>query len=199
MDQNAWDERYRDKELLWKTEPNQFLVEAVAGLKPGKALDLAAGEGRNAIWLAEEGWDVEAVDWSDVGLDKGRELADRLGAKVAFSQEDLLTWLPSTEAYDLVVIAYFQIQQMERQRVWRGAARAVRAGGRLVVVGHDSDNLERGYGGPQHAEVLYSTDEVVGVVADHLEVTRAEQMIRLVETDDGVREAFDNIVIAVLA
>ena len=197
MDQDAWDERYRDKGLLWTVEPNQFLVEAVDGLEPGKALDLAAGEGRNAVWLAQQGWQVEAVDWSDVALDKGRALARQAGVTVWFTREDLRQWWPPVEAYDLVVIVYLQIESMERHGVWRGAAGAVGAGGRLVVVGHDSDNLERGHGGPQHADVLYSTGEIVGVVGEHLQVTRAEQVIRSVETDDGVREAIDNIVIAV--
>ena len=197
MDQNAWDERYRDKELIWTAEPNRFLVEAVDGAEPGRALDLATGEGRNAVWLAEQGWQVEAVDWSEVALDKGREMARRAGVTVSFSGQDLLSWSPKPSTYDLVVIAYLQIQQMERHRVWRQAARAVRAGGRLVVIGHDSDNLDRGCGGPQHAEVLFSTEEVVGIVADHLDVVRAEQVIRPVETDEGAGEAIDNIVVAV--
>ena len=76
MDQNEWDERYREQELVWAAEPNRILVGAVEGLTPGKALDLAAGEGRNAVWLAQQGWDVDAVDWSDVALDKGRDIVD---------------------------------------------------------------------------------------------------------------------------
>ncbi len=196
MDQDAWDERYSDGELVWTAEPNRFLVEAVDGLEPGKALDLASGEGRNAVWLAQQGWQVEAVDWSDVALDKGRELARSAGVTVWFTREDLRYWWPPVQAYDLVVIAYLQIQYMERHGVWRGAAGAVGAGGRLVVIGHDWDNLEQGHGGPQHADVLYSTDEIVGVVAEHLEVVRAEQVTRPIETEDGVREAIDNILIA---
>ncbi len=197
MDRETWDERYRDRELIWTAEPNRFLVEAVDGFDPGRALDLAAGEGRNAVWLAQQGWQVEAVDWSDVALDKGRKLACRAGVVVRFTQKDLRSWLPPVEAYDLVVIAYFQTQHRERHSLWRGAAEAVSASAHLVVIGHDSDNLERGYGGPQHAEVLYSVDEIVGVVGEHLRVTRAEQVIREVETDDGPRQAIDNIVIAV--
>ena len=197
MDQDAWDERYSEAELLWTTEPNRILVEAVADLEPGLALDLAAGEGRNAVWLALQGWKVEAVDWSDVALDKGREQARRAGVNVWFTREDLRQWWPPTDAYDLVVITYLQLEYAERHGVWRGAAGAVANGGRLIVIGHDWDNLEKGYGGPQQADVLYSVEEVAGVVAEHLEVVRAEQVIRPVETDDGVREAIDNIVVAV--
>jgi SAM-dependent methyltransferase len=197
MDQHAWDDRYRDKELVWTAPPNRFLVEAVDGLTPGTALDLAAGEGRNAVWLAEQGWKVDAVDWSDVALDKGRELARRAGVSVWFTQEDLRSWWPSASVYDLVVIAYLQIPDTERHGSWRGAAQAVAPGGRLIVIGHDSENLTRGYGGPQRPEVLYGTDEVVSIVGEHLEVVRAEQVIRPVEDDGTVHQAIDNIVVAV--
>ena len=78
MDAKAWDERYADSELVWSVEPNQFVAAECADLPPGRALDLAAGEGRNAIWLARRGWDVTAVDFSQAGLDKGRRLAGEL-------------------------------------------------------------------------------------------------------------------------
>ena len=196
MDQHAWDERYRDKELVWAATPNRFLVKAVDDLASGTAIDLAAGEGSNAVWLAEQGWKVDAVDWSDVALDKGRELARRAGVTVGFTQEDLRSWWPPAGAYDLAVIAYLQIPDTERHEAWRGAAQAVAPGGRLVVIGHDSENLTRGYGGPQRPEVLYGTDEVASIVAEHLEVVRAEQVIRSVEADGTVHEAIDNIVVA---
>ena len=83
VDRNAWDERYAGDELVWSAQPNRFLVAEVETLPPGRALDLACGEGRNAVWLAERGWDVTGVDFSNVGLDKARRLADgarRVGA-----------------------------------------------------------------------------------------------------------------------
>ena len=85
MDADAWDVRYRESELVWSPGPNQFVEAELADLPPGRALDLAAGEGRNAIWLAEQGWQVTAVDFSQAGLDKGRSLrrgpARRLGVR----------------------------------------------------------------------------------------------------------------------
>ena len=78
MDAAGWDERYAASELVWSAEPNRFVAEVCADLAPGRALDLAAGEGRNAIWLAQRGWDVTATDFSAVGLDKGRRLAQQL-------------------------------------------------------------------------------------------------------------------------
>lgn len=192
-----WNERYQDKELVWSAEPNRFLVEAVSGLEPGAALDLAAGEGRNAVWLALQGWDVTAVDFSDVAVEKARVLAEGSGATgIRFMVEDLLSWKPSPGSFDLVVVVYLQIPSPGRERAWRSAASAVASGGRLVVIGHDSDNLERGYGGPQDPGALYRADDVVAVL-DGFEVERAEQVIRVVESDDGRHEAIDNVVRAI--
>lgn len=197
MDAAAWDARYREKELLWAAEPNRFLVEAVAGLEPGRALDLAAGEGRNAVWLAGGGWQVDAVDFSTVALEKGMALAEHAGVTVRFAQRDLTVWTPAPGIYDLVVIAYLHLPAPARAAVWRAAAAAVTPGGWLIVIGHDRENLARGHGGPQDATVLYRADEVTDVVAKSLSVVRADQVIRAVETDEGEVEAIDNIVVAV--
>ena len=89
MDSTAWDERYRSSELIWGAGPNRFLVEEVAGLPAGRALDLACGEGRNAIWLAQRGWQVVAVDFSAVALDKARRLADQRGTSVEWVMADV--------------------------------------------------------------------------------------------------------------
>jgi SAM-dependent methyltransferase len=193
-----WNERYRQKDLVWTAEPNRFVVEAIEGLEPGSALDLAAGEGRNAVWLADQGWDVTAVDWSDVAIEKARDLAARSGVSaIDFRVADLFEWSPPLDAFDVVLLVYFQVPSPGRRTVWEKAAAAVKPEGRLVVIGHDSDNLEHGYGGPRHPDVLYSADEVVAVLDDGFEIERAEQVIRVVENDDGRHEAIDNIVVAV--
>lgn len=77
MDAHDWDQRYAATELVWSARANQFVESELADLAPGRAIDVAAGEGRNSIWLAGRGWDVTAVDFSEVGLDKGRALAAR--------------------------------------------------------------------------------------------------------------------------
>lgn len=197
MDAEAWNERYRQKDLVWTAEPNRFVVEAVSGLEPGTALDLAAGEGRNAVWLALQGWEVTAVDFSDVAVGKARDLAARSGVSgIDVRVEDLLVWSPPERAFDLVILVYLQIPSPGRERAWRSAAGAVAPGGRLVVVGHDSDNLERGYGGPQHPDALYTAADVLATLDERFEVERAEQVIRVVENETGRHEAIDNIVVA---
>ncbi len=102
MDPRDWDERYRTDELVWRADPNRFLVEEVEHMPPGRALDLACGEGRNALWLAAQGWEVTAVDFSAVGLAKGRRLATERGIRANFVEADVLTWDPPARAFDLV-------------------------------------------------------------------------------------------------
>jgi len=199
MDRAAWDARYSERELLWTAEANRFLIEVASDLEPGVALDLAGGEGRNAVWLAERGWQVTVLDWSKVALQKGRVLAQARGVagEVAFMEADLLDWAPAQATADLVIVVYLHIPAPQRAGVWRNAAAAVRPGGRLVVIGHDASNLAEGFGGPQDPSVLYSADEVAAVLGEELAVERAERVERPVQTEDGMHVALDNLTVAV--
>ncbi|MDX1689761.1 MAG: class I SAM-dependent methyltransferase [Acidimicrobiia bacterium] len=196
MDRDDWNERHGDPERDHPSldRPNRFLVDVVEDLPAGDALDLAAGRGRNALWLAERGWSVTAVDWSDVGLDMARRAAAERGVALRVQQADLAVWEPSG-THDLVLIAYLHVPRPLREAVWKKASRAVAPGGRLVVIGHDPDNLTRGWGGPDDPAVHYGADEVAAVVGDDLDVERAEQVLRPVEDRPGV-EAVDNVVVA---
>ena len=109
MDAQQWNDRYGTAEYIWKADPNIFLVEQTADLSPGRAVDLACGEGRNAVWLAEQGWTVTGVDFSDVGLDKGRRLATERGVDVDWVCADATTWKPPDAGYDLVAVFYLQL------------------------------------------------------------------------------------------
>lgn len=193
MDRDGWNERYAGRDLLWTAEPNRFLAGEVADLTPGRALDLAAGEGRNAVWLAERGWQVTAVDFSDVGLAKGRTLAEEHGVEVDWVLADLLEYHPPERAYDLVAVLYLHVPSPDRRIVLSRAAAAVAPGGVLVVVGHDRDNLEHGHGGPDDPDVLYTVAALVDEVRE-LEVEVAEQVVRPVATDEGEVEALDTLV-----
>jgi ubiquinone/menaquinone biosynthesis C-methylase UbiE len=109
MDARTWDERYAGSELVWSTTPNLFVAAEFADLPPARAVDLAAGEGRNALWLAERGWEVTAVDFSLVGLDKGRSLQERhpdgRDLHVEWVHADVLTFEAGAVPYDLALIA----------------------------------------------------------------------------------------------
>ncbi|QZY28535.1 class I SAM-dependent methyltransferase [Nocardioides coralli] len=185
MDAQAWDERYAASDLVWSAEPNRFVAAECADLSPGRAVDLAAGEGRNAIWLARRGWDVTAVDFSQVGLDKGRRLAG--DTRVDWVRGDATTWRPGAPV-DLVVLAYLQLPADTRRAAHRNGFTALAPGGTMLVVAHDSTNLTEGTGGPQDASVLMTAEDVLADLADlDPEVVRAERVSRLVAPGDDHR------------
>lgn len=178
MDAQAWDERYAATELVWSAEPNQFVAEELAGLTPGQALDLAAGEGRNAIWLARRGWTVTASDFSQVALDKGAQLAR--DTELSWVRGDATTW-DEPAAYDLVVVAYLQLPAAERRAAVRAGFASLRPGGTFFLVAHDSTNLTEGVGGPQDPTVLMTAQDVLGDLAGSAyDVVRAERVPRTV-------------------
>ncbi|MFI5054188.1 MAG: class I SAM-dependent methyltransferase, partial [Acidimicrobiia bacterium] len=188
MDRNYWNARYRTRDLVWSARPNQFLVAEVAGLAPGRVLDLAAGEGRNAVWLAEQGWEATAVDYSDVAIDKARGLATSRGVALHAFVADAIEPLPGGPTFDLVVVAYLQLPPPDRSAALRNAAAAVAPGGLLLVISHDETNLEQGYGGPQDPAVLTGPLDVATAL-DGFDIEKAERVERVVETADGPRVA----------
>jgi SAM-dependent methyltransferase len=191
----AWDRRYAGSELVWTAQPNRFLVAEAAGLTPGRALDIACGEGRNAVWLAEHGWTVTGVDFSEVALGKARALAESRGVEAGWVHADVVTHRPEERAYDLVIVFYLQLSEGERRQALRAAASAVVEGGTLLLVGHDSSNLTEGYGGPQSPAVLYTgADVAADLDGSGLEIERVGVVQRPVETAEGERIALDVLV-----
>jgi SAM-dependent methyltransferase len=186
-----WNRRYAESELLWTAQPNRFLVAEADDLRPGRALDLACGEGRSAIWLAEQGWQATGIDFSEVALEKGRRLAQERGVQVEFLHADLLEYEPPESAFDLVCILYLQVPADERRLVLRRAAAAVAPGGTLLLVAHDTSNLEGGTGGPSDPAVLYTPEEVA-VELPGLEIEKAERVLRSVAGAE--RPAIDALV-----
>jgi len=190
-----WNRRYEGTELVWSAQPNRFLAAEVAGLAPGRALDLACGEGRHTVWLAELGWQARGLDFSDVAIAKARRLAEARGVDAEFAVADLTAWEPEATRYDLVIVFYLQLPADERRAVLRKAAEAVAPGGTFLLVGHDSRNLEHGHGGPKDPGVLYTPEDVVSDLAGSgLELERAEPVQRPVETPEGERIAIDALI-----
>ena len=192
MDARGWDERYAATGLVWSAGPNQFVEAELAGLPPGRALDLAAGEGRNALWLAERGWQVTAVDFSVVALDKGREVqAGRPRGRdlhIDWVHADVLELDPGPVPFDLALLAYLQLPEAERRTAVRRAFTALSPGGTFFLVAHDSSNLTEGTGGPQDPAVLYTAEEVLGDLdGERFEVLRAERVPRVVPAGDEHR------------
>jgi SAM-dependent methyltransferase len=196
VDCRRWDEKYAGIEFQPALPPSQFVAAELTGLRPGRALDLAAGHGRHAVWLAEHGWRVTAVDFSRVGLDKARKLSAARGVddgQVDWVVADLDDYRPAREAFDLVLMAYFQVGAALRAKVLARAATALAPGGTLLVVGHDLTNLAEGAGGPRYPEVLY-TPEGISAGLRGLRIVRAGRVRRAVEHDGAPATAIDTLV-----
>lgn len=193
MDANAWDERYGASERVWPAEPNRWVVRETSGLAPGRALDLAAGEGRNALWLAERGRSVDAVDFSPVAVRRIADAAAGRGAEVRAAVADVTRYTPEEGAYDLVLISYLQLPQQDMTAVLDSACRAARRGATLLVVGHDATNLAHGTGGPQDPRVLSSVEQVRAAWEPYADIAVAEVARRPV----GGAEARDTVVRAI--
>lgn len=195
MDALQWNARYATADYIWKADPNRFLPEQTVHLPVGRALDLACGEGRNAVWLAEQGWTVTGVDFSDVALDKARRMATERQVDVDWICADATTWEPPADGFDLVVVFYLQLPADERRHAMGVAARALAPGGTLLVVAHDTTNLANGTGGPPDPAVLYRPHDVIAdlrATGIDLRVERAETVERPVSGAD--RPALDCLV-----
>lgn len=169
----VWDERYSTKPKLWSGKPNPQLLREAGGLRPGKALDLGCGEGADAIWLAQQGWTVTAVDVSAVALERAathekaaleRESVHAQGAgeipsRIHWEQCDLEAWRPEG-TYDLVSSQFLHSPQMAWQGPLRTAAAAVKPGGTLLIVGHHPDRLPP-WGNHTKPEMFYNPAQLV--------------------------------------
>ena len=178
----AWDQRYATHDHVWSAAPNAEVERIVGGWRPGRALDLGAGEGRHAVWLAAKGWRVTAVDFSTVGLAKGEKEATARGLTVDWQVADARSWQPPDHAaYDLVLVSYLHLPEnvLGRTTGW------LAPGGALVVVGHGLRNLTEGVGGPSDPALLH-TPEGLREAAEGLDVERCEEFVRPTEEGDAI-------------
>lgn len=168
FDAAFWDARYSSAHSLWSGNPNRQLVAEVAGLQAGTALNTGAGEGADAIWLAERGWQVTAVDVSGVALDRAAGHAAKAGnevaARIRWLRADLLEWIPPEHAYDLVTAQYLHLPGTFRHTLFARLAAAVRDGGTLLIVGHHPADLQTTLQRPNHPGLLFTGDELAGEI-----------------------------------
>jgi SAM-dependent methyltransferase len=191
VDAQGWDDRYQDSELVWSATPNLFVAQHLSDRTPGTAIDLGAGEGRNAVWLATQGWDVTAVDFSAVGLAKARAMAFEAQVELATVVSDVDRYHPTTPV-DLVLLSYLQVPDEHQARILHRAAEWLQPGGAVFVVAHDKANVENGHGGPPDPDVCYTVENTVDALSElRIEVAELAQ-----RTVDGA-VALDTVVLAI--
>jgi len=187
----AWDDKYREQPELWGRPPSRFLVDLAADLPLGTALDFGSGQGRNALWLAEQGHSVTGLDLSPVAVGQAAAVAERHGLDAAFEAVDLTAWDPAGRTWDLVLLSYLQLPAEDRRRAHHAAVNALAKGGTLILIGHHRDNLDGGVGGPPSPEVLFSEEQLAEDFAE-LRIRRNETALR--PTDEG--DAIDVVLVA---
>ena len=183
FEQPSWDERYGGADRVWSGRPNAVLVSEVAGLTPARALDLGCGEGGDAIWLAEQGWEVTAADFSEAGLARAAAHAQERGVEVEWRHADLREWTPGGEQWDLVTSCFLHLLGDGMVRATAQMAAAVAPGGTLLVAGHHPDDEHTGLRWSMPG-VLFTADELATALDPTLFDIRTEAR-RREETRDG--------------
>jgi SAM-dependent methyltransferase len=202
-----WDERYGGSERVWSGRPNQRLVEQTADLTPGYACDVGCGEGADAIWLAEQGWDVTALDVSRVALDRTAQHAIERGVdrRVRVGEYDVLAGHPPrnrrrTQGFDLVSAHFMHVPREDFDGVYQRLAAAVAAGGRLLVVAHHPEDVETGARHSHGPGLMFPPEQVLaalgvkGDTSDDWEVEVADAPTRVQEMEDGPMKVRDTVV-----
>lgn len=160
MSSDFWNARYATDDYIFGTAPNRFLASQAALIQPGMhALSIADGEGRNGVWLAEQGCQVHAIDFSAAALEKARRLASERGVTLEIEQADVLDWTWPEAAYDLVAAIFIQFTPPPgRERIIAGIRRTLKPGGLLILQGYTPKQVEFGTGGPPNAANMYTAD-----------------------------------------
>ncbi|WP_430334219.1 class I SAM-dependent methyltransferase [Rhodococcus sp. ACT016] len=187
MDAQDWDDRYSQTDMVWGAPPNPVVVEFATSLPAGRALDLACGEGRHALWLATRGWQTTGVDFSPVAIDKARRVAAQaprsVRERLTYVVDDVTTAaaLDDPSGYDLILLIFVHLDPAQRRTLVSRIIDALKPEGILMILGHDATNPTEGVGGPQDPEILYTPEDLKDDLNGRLDVTVAERRHRDVE------------------
>jgi SAM-dependent methyltransferase len=180
---DRWQQRFSTPDYTFGKAPNEFLARCKPLLPPaGKVLAVADGEGRNGVWLAQQGLDVLSIDFSPAAQAKARALAAERGVTLTIEQADVHAWPYPAETFDVVVEIFTQFSTpAERTPKWTGMRRTLKRGGLLIIQGYTPKQLDYGTGGPKQVEHLYTRDMLERAFGDFAEVQITEEERELQE------------------
>lgn len=193
---NAWDERYSNKEYIYGTEPNDFLKDHIAELPMGHVLSVAEGEGRNAVFLAEKGYRVTAVDSSRVGLDKAEKLAKSRNVTIETVCADLAQYQLEENSYDAIVSIFCHMPPDARKALYQQLSSALKPGGVLLLEAYTPAQVGRGTGGPPEVPFTVSLEEMRGYLSD-FDIVHGEELERHVV--EGTFHTGEGAVVQIIA
>ncbi|MFM8927587.1 MAG: class I SAM-dependent methyltransferase [Rhodoluna sp.] len=199
MSNRQWDKKYSTDEYIYTKTANRFVVEYCEKIQGETAIDLAGGEGRNAIWLAKRGFRVENIDFSQVALDKYLRFAQEEGVAdlCVATCSDATSFASKLAPVDLGVIAYLQIPQRKLKKAVLHLASSIKPGGHIFGVWHSRENLSEGFGGPRDPDVLPNIEIIKQIMAKLgfkiLELTNREGQI---QTKEGLKPSITLVLLA---
>ncbi|MEP0984898.1 class I SAM-dependent methyltransferase [Ekhidna sp.] len=173
--QDFWDKRYAQKEYVYGEQPNQFLKEVIDDLKPGKVILPAEGEGRNAVYAASLGWEVDAYDSSKKGKSKAESLAIKRGVSINYAMNDHEAWEPKHEAYDLAVMTYAHCDLKTRKALHAKVIDSLKPGGIVLYEAFRKEQIELNTGGPKDIDMLLN-EEILRTDFKNLSILKLEEL-----------------------
>jgi len=182
FDGSFWDERYSNENFVYGTEPNEFFKEQLDLLKPGKILMLGEGEGRNGIYAAQKGWQVDAIDYSLKAKEKALKLAKAKNVKINYNVNNLENYEPRKNFYDAAGLIFLHLNEKIREKVHSKVAEALKQDGVIIMEVYSKEQLGRTSGGPQNAEMLYSIENIKKTFAGLTTTLLNEEIVYLSES-----------------
>lgn len=182
MSKDFWDKRYSENKFAYGTKPNEFLKAQIGVIKPGKALFLAEGEGRNSVYAAKLGWQVDAVDFSYSARTKALNLAERNDVKINYDVCDLTDYTFKNNYYDLVVMIFVHLPLDLRKNVFQKSINSLKQNGKMIIEAFTKEQINNSSGGPKSLDLLYSENDVLDLIKDlRIEVLES----KAIELDEG--------------
>lgn len=181
MSQQQWDSRYSAEEYIYGIEPNEYLRHFLDSRKPGRILFPAEGEGRNAVYAASLGWQVDAFDQSETGRQKALKLAAMKGVSINYGLISLEDWQPDSNIYDAVALVFVHLEPAFRVEVHRKAIKALKSGGYIIVEAFTKNQFPRTSGGPKNLDLLFDAGVIKNDFAALKCIDFAETQVELNE------------------
>jgi len=184
-----WDERYSSIEFVYGTEPNIFFKDELDKLKTGNILLLGEGEGRNAVYAAAKGWNVDAVDFSIIAKDKALKLTEENSVSINYELADLSEYKPKSNYYDSAAIIFLHLNQKIRSAVHTKVVDSLKPGGTLILEVYEKEQLGKDSGGPQNIDMLYSKEELKADFGNMNIIVLKKKIVILNESEQHTGEA----------
>jgi len=184
-----WDKRYSSSEFVYGTEPNIFFKDELDKLKPGNLLLPGEGEGRNAVYAAAKGWNVDAVDFSKIAKEKALKLAEENSVTINYEIADILEYKPKSNYYDSAAIIFLHLNPKIRSGVHSNVVDSLKSGGTLILEVYEKEQLGNKSGGPQNIDMLYSKEELENDFVNVKIITLEKKILNLNESEQHKGEA----------